>query len=394
MPKKPIPLTTRSWRSWFEALTADLKGILEESDNRELFANSYLGNVAAKRAKVNALYYKLLTIGLILLLFLAISSPISQIEINLMYFRINIPPQGNNILIMIYAFLTAGSSTCYVYSQYLKSICDVCINHMISDKNEKEYFELRYYGNMSDLFQGYIRKFFDMPQLPETDNKNVFWSNYSVLIYATFIITFVTLGIAYTFLIFVLNGILLMETYTNISWDRPLSIASSILLPMALVYSVASGLIASKLPCVDYSNLNKIEQMQKEEPQKYREWQKERSEYAEKARKRGYTILSILLFVGFSYVHIYTTDAALSLSGLSIIWTLVYVVFCFGSLSFLGEHIRTFSLKWFYLRNEESPEAQTKRFSKCTRGALIVYLLISLGYAYLASHMLIIWSKI
>jgi hypothetical protein len=366
------------WKTHLSKRVQEFSEVISDDDVFEkYFGETYVEKLASKSREITKLVFKLGVIYAVLMLSLFASYNISQSEFEVFGYGFKNLGAYKELLLFLAVSISPITAVLMAYQKYINALTTECLKKLAPDASVRKFYS---YTFIDDYFDGLSSK---------SAGETTYWHGSVKLIAVLFAFTLIVLLVTLVAGSFFIQISVIYDVATKPATSQYINL-------FVLVYAIASisfswlvSIMQFPMPEIDFSNYSKLSEIEKNDPDRYRELMQRIA--ADSSKKEAVSIIvssSIIYMSLFTVIALYwypsTLDDLASFLGKGMSGAFLVLFFSNEIMGF----VRKRTLAWFFRNYTESSPNRLKVFGKVQKllvfNRIVVPVILSIGYALYA----------
>jgi len=366
------------WKTHLSKRVQEFSEVISDDDVFEkYFGESYVAKLSSKSREITRLVFKLGVIYTALMLSLFASHNSSQSEFEVFGYGFKNLGAYKELLLLLAVSISPITAVLMAYQKYINALGTECLKKLAPDASVRKFYS---YTFIDDYFDGLTSR---------SMGEATYWHGSVKLITVLFGITLLLLLITLVAGSFFIQISVIYDVATKPSTSEYINL-------FVLAYAVASisfswlvSIMQFPMPEVDISNYSKLSEIEKNDPDRYRELMRQLAADSSKKEAVSTIISSSVIYmslftaIGFYWYPSALDDLALFL-GKGMIGAFLVLFLSNEIMGFIRKRV----LAWFFRNHTENDSNRLKVFGKVQKliflNRISVPAAMSIGYAFYA----------
>lgn len=366
---------------WKTHLSRQAEEFSEVISNDEVFekyfGESYVERLASKSREISKTAIKLGVVYTALMLSLFASHSTNQSEFEVFGYGFKNIGAYKELLLFLAVSISPVTAVMMAYQKYINALANECLKKLSPDAGVRKFYSYTF-------FDGYLDWLVSRKVGPST-----YWHGFAVFLMTLFGLTFLFLFITLVAGSFFIQISVIYDVATKPATTHYINL-------FVLVYAIASisfswlvSVIQFPMPEIDLSNYSRLAEIEKEDPDRYRELMQKFA--AEGSKKEAVSIIvsSAIIYMSlFTAIAVYWFSSAFDdltfFLGKGMPGAFFVLFFSIEIMGFIRKRI----LAWFFRNHPDSDPNRLQVFGKVQKMLLLnkiaVPAILSVGYAFYA----------
>ena len=373
-----VKLRQVKWKTNLSRQVNEFSEIIKDDEVFEkYFGEKYVEMLADKSKAITRTLIKLGVVYTALMLSLFASQNIGESEFEVFGYGFKNLSYYKDFLLLLAALISPISAILSAYQQYLKALIRECLKKIAPDASIRQFYSHLY---MDEYFEGLISKNSETSIAPH---------GFVVLLLVIFLVI----------ILFLFFTLLAGSVFIQISviYDIATKPASSHYLNLFIViFAIASILLSwlvtimqFPMPEVDLSNYSKLFELEKQNPEKYKESMIKLGRENDKREALSTIVLSVIVYiVVFAGIALYWSSGIFNNVSSFLSKAMPGSFFVMLLSSELAKYLKRRGMAWFFQKYPDKSDHRLPAFKRLGRvfflAKIVVPLCLSVGYAFFA----------
>ena len=366
---------------WKTHLSEQLKEFSEVISNDEVFeryfGESYVEKLASKSREITKIVIKLSVAYTALMLSLFAFHNTTQSEFEVFGYGFKNIGAYKELLLFLAASISPVTAVMMAYQKYINALAHECLKKLSPDAKVRKFYSHTFFDDYFDWLSN------------KKSGPTAYWHGISVFIMGLFGLTLLFIFITFVAGSFFIQISVIYDVATKPATTHYINLFVLVYAIASILFSWLVSLMQFPMPEVDLSNYSRLAEIEKEDPDRYRELMQKFA--AEDSKKEA---VSIIVSSAIIYMSLFTTIAVYWFS--SAVDDLVFFLGkgmsgAFFVLFFSNEimgFVRKRILAWFFRNHPDSDPNRLQVFGRVQKmllfNKIIVPAILSVGYAFYA----------
>lgn len=290
------------WKSPISRKIEDFsKLISDENVFNQYFGENYINELTVKSKTIAQLVFRLGLIYSLLMVSLYVAQNLNNSEFEFFGYGFKNLSEYKELLLLLAAITSPISAVYSAYQNYLNALINECIKKLSPDVLIRKYYSLRFV----DLYFEWL------PNRPM--EKHVYWHGFTLFLLTSFVVVLMLLFFSLLAGSFFIQINVIYDIAVNPSSSKYFNAFVLLVSISAILFSWLVIIIQLPMPEVDNNNLFKLEEIKKDDPEKYQVLMGKMVDESSKKEAISTMVSSLLIYiVTFTSVCIFCFPESLS----------------------------------------------------------------------------------
>jgi len=377
-PNDVVRLRQVKWKTNLSRQVNEFSEIIKDDEVFEkYFGGKYVERLTDKSKAITRTLIKLGVVYAVLMLSLFASQNIGESEFEVFGYGFKNLGYYKEFLLLLAAAISPVSAILSAYQQYLTALIKECLKKIAPNASIRQFYSHLY---LDEYFEGLISK---------KSGASITPHGFAVLLIAIFLITILFLFFTLLAGSFFIQISVIYDVATKPASSHYLNLFVVIFAIASILLSWLVSIMQFPMPEVDLSNYSKIFELEKQEPEKYKETMRKLSRESAKKEALSTIVLSVIVYiVGFAGIALYwfsgSFDNLSNFLGKAMPGSFI-VMFLSSELAW---YLKKRSMSWFFQKYPDKSDQRLRAFKRLGRilflAKIVAPLCLSVGYAIYA----------
>ncbi|MFG0453223.1 hypothetical protein [Shewanella sp. YQ_9] len=356
-----------TWKSNLTRRIDSFREVINEGDNFEkFFGKEYLEKLTEKEARLNSLMMKLLIFYSLVMISLYSAQNSQGVELRILGYSFKNLGYYKEFILFIAAVITPISALVTAYKSYISALIKECIAKIAPDETVRDFYKHQWIDYPADALFKKMAK-----------GEKVSEHGFSAFLAASIALILVLILITLVLASFFIQVVVIYDVYINPASSGFINTFVIIFALSSIIFSWLVSIIQMPMPEVDFSNYDKVSNLEKEDPEKYKKVMDEISKSEAKKDARSIILTSaltyLITFSALSFIWYGLTFQDISVFLPKAVTGTMLVMFFSNEL--LG-FVRKISYRLFFKSFPDASDERTKAFTKLQKFLSIMKIVI------------------
>ena len=344
-----------TWKSTLTRKVEDFREVINHENNfDEFFGQEYLEKLTEKSARLNSTILKLIMFYSIVMLSLYAAQNLKDVELRILGYSFKNLGYYKELILFIAAIITPISAMMSAYKKYIDALINECLVKISPNEEIRDFYKHKWIDSPSDALFKKISK-----------GEKVREHGFTVLLIGALGLMLGLILITLLLATFFIQIVVIYDVAVNPATEGYINTFVIVFALSSILFSWLVTIIQMPMPEVDYSNYEKLSNLEKDDPEKYKAVMDEISKQKTKKDAKSMILTSALTYlVVFSTVSYIWYGLTLQDIGVFLPKALPGAMFVMFFSNELLEKIHKLSYRWFFKSYPEASENRLKVFGK------------------------------
>lgn len=366
------------WKTHLSQRVQEFADVISDDDVFEkYFGEPYVEKLTSKSKDITRLVFKLGVIYTALMLSLFASHNVSESEFEVFGYGFKNLGAYKELLLFLAVSISPVTAVLLAYQKYINALATECLRKLAPDASTRKFFSYRF---IDDYFDGLIS---------QNTGSSTYWHGSVTLLTAVFGLILLFLLITLVAGSFFIQISVIYDVATKPSLSQYVNLFVLVYATASILFSWLISIMQFPMPEVDLGNYSRLSEIEKNEPDRYKELMRKFA--AESSKKEAISIIissfviymSIFTVVVF-YWHPSSLDNLTFILGKGMPGAFIVLFFSNELMGFIRKRV----LAWFFRNHPEDDPNRLGVFGKVQKllllNRIIVPATMSIGYAFYA----------
>lgn len=366
------------WKTHLSKQLEEFAEIISDDEVFEkYFGESYIEKLTSKSREITKTVIKLGVFYIALMLSLFASHNISQSEFEIFGYGFKNIGAYKELLLFLAVSISPVTAVMMAYQKYIDALANECLKKLSTDARVRKFYSYTF-----------VDRYFD--GLPSRKSgRSTYWHGFAVFIMALLGFTLLFLFITLVAGSFFIQISVIYDVATKPATSQYINLFVLAYAIASILFSWLVSIIQVPMPEIDFSNYSRLAEIEKEDPDKYRELMQKFAVVDSKKEAISIIVSSAIIYMSlFTAIAVYWFSSAFNDLAFFLGKGMTGVFFVlFFSNEILG-FVRKQVLAWFFRNYPDSEPNRLQVYGKVLKilllNKIIVPAILSVGYAFYA----------
>lgn len=366
------------WKTHLSQRVQEFYDVISDNDVFEKYIGEpYVEKLTSKSKDITRLVFKLGVIYTALMLSLFASHNVSESEFEVFGYGFKNLGAYKELLLFLAVSISPVTAVLLAYQKYINALATECLKKLTPDANTRKFFSYRF---IDDYFDGLIS---------QNMGSSTYWHGSVTLLTAVFGLTLLFLLITLIAGSFFIQISVIYDVATKPALSQYVNLFVLVYAIASILFSWLISIMQFPMPEVDFGNYSRLSEIEKNEPERYKELMRKFADESSKKEAISIIISSFVIYMSIFtavvfYWHPSSLDNLTFILGKGMPGAFIVLFFSNEIIGFIRKRV----LAWFFRKHPEDDPNRLGVFGKVQKLLLLNRIIIpaamSIGYAFYA----------